>query len=75
MFMNISDCFPYPYEYVYFTCSYLGRIFLDVDVLHIEKLKLKKHLLRETSIFSADIYALDLITKSMNPKHICHSSN
>ena len=27
MFMNICERFPYPYEYVYFTCSYLGRIF------------------------------------------------
>ena len=30
MFMNLCERFPYPYEYVYFTCSYLGRIFLDV---------------------------------------------
>ena len=27
MFMNIYERFPYPYEYVYFTYSYLGRIF------------------------------------------------
>ena len=27
MFMNICDRFPYAYEFVYFTCSYLGRIF------------------------------------------------
>ena len=35
MFMNVCERFPYPYEYVYFTCSYLGRIFLDVNILHI----------------------------------------
>ena len=35
MFMNICERFPYPYEYVYFTCSYLGRIFLDVDMLQM----------------------------------------
>ena len=28
MFMNMCERFPYRYEYVYFTCSYLGRIFL-----------------------------------------------
>ena len=33
MFMNISERFPYPYENVYFTCLYLGRIFLDVYIL------------------------------------------
>ena len=33
MFMNICERFPYPYEYVYFTCLYLGRIFLDVSIL------------------------------------------
>ena len=27
MFMNICERFPYPYEYVYITSSYLGRIF------------------------------------------------
>ena len=26
MFMNICERFPYRYEYVHFTCSYLGRI-------------------------------------------------
>ena len=37
MFMNICERFPYPYEYVYFTCSYLGRIFLDVYILVAER--------------------------------------
>ena len=31
--MNICERFPHPYEYVYFTCAYLGRIFLDMDML------------------------------------------
>ena len=34
MFMNICERFPYPYEYVYFTCSYLGRIILDGNVCY-----------------------------------------
>ena len=29
MSMNICERFPYLYEYVYFTCFYLGRMFLD----------------------------------------------
>ena len=45
MFMKICERFPCPYEYVYFTYSYIGRIFLDVDILHrisrtIDKLKI-----------------------------------
>ena len=35
MRMNICERFPYPYEYVYFTYSYLGRIFLDLYILHL----------------------------------------
>ena len=35
MFMNICERFPYPYEYVYFLCSYLGHIYLDVNILHV----------------------------------------
>ena len=33
MFMNICERFPYPYEYVYFTYSYLGRIFWTLILL------------------------------------------
>ena len=33
--MNICERFPYPYECAYFTCSYLGRIFSDLNILHI----------------------------------------
>ena len=36
MFLNICERFPYPYEYVYFSCSHLARIFLDVNMLHNE---------------------------------------
>ena len=43
------------------------------------KIQIKKHLPRETSIFSAEVYAinlaLDLITKSRNTKHIVFSNS
>ena len=32
-FVNV---FPYSYEYVYFTCLYLGRIFLNVNILNLQ---------------------------------------
>ena len=34
MFMNICERLPYPYEDVYFTCSYLCRIFLNVALCY-----------------------------------------
>ena len=45
----------------------------------IKKIQIKKHLPRETSIFSAEVYAinlaLDLIIKSRNTKHIVFSDS
>ena len=42
MRMNIMYIFPYPCEYVYFTCSYIGRIFLDVNILQEDEQKQSK---------------------------------
>ena len=44
LFMNICERFPYPYEYVDIPCSYLGRKFLDENILHraVNEIKMGK---------------------------------
>ena len=44
MFMNICERFPYLYEYVYFTYSYLGRIFGRIYITYIHH-SIKKRLI------------------------------
>ena len=71
MFRNICECFPYPYEYVYFTCSYLGRIFLDVDMLHIDNSIQKEGIqvfwrcLEHISYFSYLMYETKLVKENL----------
>ena len=43
MFMNICERFPYPNEHVYFTYSYLGRIFLDLYIYITERSLNNRH--------------------------------
>ena len=38
MFMNICERFPYPYEFVYFTYSYLGVLFFGRGYATLGKL-------------------------------------
>ena len=57
----------------------LNKMRQPVQPSSIEKFKLKKHLPRETSIFSTEVYAinlaLDLITKSSNTIRIVFSDS
>ena len=76
-FQKIKEKYP---NYIHiFTDGYKQNNATTSAAIINRKIQIKKHLPRETSIFSAEVYtinlALDLITQSRNTKHIVFSDS
>ena len=76
-FQKIKEKYP-KYIHIFIDGSRQNNVTTSAPIIN-RKIQIKKHLPRETSIFSAEVYAinlaLDLITKSRNTKHIVFSDS
>ena len=76
-FQNVKEKYP-NYIHIFTDGSKQNNATTSAAIIN-RKIQIKKHLPRETSIFSAEVYAinlaLDLITKSRNTKHIVFSDS
>ena len=76
-FQKIKEKYP-NYIHIFTDGSKQNNVTTSAAIIN-RKIQIKKHLPRETSIFSAEVYAvnlaLDLITKSRNTKHIVFSDS